>query len=201
MTFKEGELRAKAQKRAKTTRADAVTRQRVAKDILHSDSIIKGGPAKTYDIFLSHAFKDHELVLGLKADFEDHGFSVYVDWVEDDGLDRTKVNAETAHLLRQRMSQCRALAFAYTSASPESKWMPWELGYFDALKKSRVALLRIDLDAATQGYVSQEYLQLYPYIEKAKDKKQQDRLWVERDAKTYVVLNEWLDGKEPILHP
>jgi len=40
-----------------------------------------------YDIFLSHSFKDAELILGIKKILEDdYGYSVYVDWIEDKHL-------------------------------------------------------------------------------------------------------------------
>ena len=38
-------------------------------------------------------------------------------------------------MLRQRMDHCRFLLFATSKASPDSKWMPWELGYFDGLRR------------------------------------------------------------------
>ena len=38
--------------------------------------------------------------------------------------------------------------------------MPWELGYFDGLKGSRIAIMPID-DGGV-GMKGQEYLELYP---------------------------------------
>src|SRR3954469_25882869 len=52
-----------------------------------------------FDIFLSHASKDSDLVLGTKAILESLGYKVYVDWIDDAQLDRSNVNIETADLL------------------------------------------------------------------------------------------------------
>ena len=60
---------------------------------------------KTYDIFLSHSSKDDELIAGLKLILEDLGYSVYVDW-NDNQLNPDNVTLETAKVLRERMSQC-----------------------------------------------------------------------------------------------
>jgi len=48
-------------------------------------------PYETYDVFLSHAFLDAEVIYGLKIILEEAGFTVYVDWYEDSHLDRGKV--------------------------------------------------------------------------------------------------------------
>ena len=114
-----------------------------------------------YDIFLSHSYEDAEVIAGIKVLVEQEGLSVYVDWIEDAQADRSKVTAKTAEMLRQRMRHCRFLLFATSKASPSSKWMPWELGYFDGLRQDRVGILPI---VASDGgsFNGQEYLGLYP---------------------------------------
>ncbi len=119
---------------------------------------------KTYDIFLSHSFRDADLILGVKLKLEDHGHTVYVDWIEDPQLDRLKVNKSTAEKLRNRMQSCKCLCYATTPSSSDSKWMPWECGYMDG-KKNRVAIL--PLTESGQSYAGQEYLGIYPYIDEA----------------------------------
>lgn len=116
-----------------------------------------------FDVFLSHASKDAELVLGTKAILENQGLKVYVDWIEDAYLDRSKVNTETANLLRTRMRQSNSLIWMATHAASESKWMPWELGYFDGFKPKHVAILPLT-DSATDRFIGQEYLGLYPLV-------------------------------------
>jgi hypothetical protein len=45
-----------------------------------------------YDNYLSHCFRDAPIILGLKIEIEIMGYKVYVDWVDDAQLDRTKVS-------------------------------------------------------------------------------------------------------------
>lgn len=118
-----------------------------------------------FDIFLSHASKDEDLILGVKAMMESEGYKVYVDWVEDAQLDRSKVTTETAELLRTRMRQSKSLIWVATEAASESKWMPWELGYFDGYKPKQVAILPL-VDNAYSAFKGQEYLSLYPIVGK-----------------------------------
>lgn len=118
-----------------------------------------------FDIFLSHASKDGDLILGVKSLLENFGFKVYVDWVDDPQLDRSKVNKETAGLLRRRMRQSTSLVWAATEAASDSKWMPWELGYFDGFRPNQVAILPL-VDNASDAFKGQEYLDLYPVIRK-----------------------------------
>lgn len=121
-------------------------------------------PGERFDIFLSHSFKDAPLILGIVELLESQHISVYVDWIIDRQLDRSKVNAKTAALLRTRMGQCRSLIYATSTSSPSSKWMPWELGYFDGKKGRHISIMPIEESA--QGTQGQEYLGLYPAIEK-----------------------------------
>jgi hypothetical protein len=47
--------------------------------------------AKHYDIFLSHSYDDAEIIYGVKKLIEGLGLSVYVDWIDDAKLDRSKM--------------------------------------------------------------------------------------------------------------
>lgn len=114
-----------------------------------------------FDIFLSHSSRDAEIILGVKAILEDTGVKVYVDWIEDAHLDRSRVTHETADLLRRRMRQSGSLIWVATEAASQSKWMPWELGYFDGFRPKHVAILPL-VDSASETFHGQEYLGLYP---------------------------------------
>lgn len=119
-----------------------------------------------FDIFLSHSSKDAELVLGVVTILEGFGYSVYVDWLVDTQLSRENVNRSTAEILRKRMKQSNSLLYLATSNSSESKWMPWELGYFDGHKPERTAILPV-LDSANSTFNGQEYLGIYPVVNKS----------------------------------
>lgn len=124
-----------------------------------------------FDIFLSHSYLDSREILTLKKDIEGMGFSVYVDWMDDAQLSRDRVTKDAATILRHRMDNSNCLLYIASSHSKHSKWMPWELGYFDA-KKGRVAILPIS-DAPTTDFPSYhglEYLGLYYYIDKCPPK-------------------------------
>ena len=96
-----------------------------------AEKMEKQAKANTFDIFLSHAFSDKEMILGTTQILEDLGYSVYLDWRDDPGLDRQNVNPDTAETLRTRMKMSRCLFYATTSGAATSRWMPWELGFKD----------------------------------------------------------------------
>jgi hypothetical protein len=121
--------------------------------------------SKTYDIFLSHSFDDAEDIYGVKKIIERLGLSVYVDWIEDSKLDRSKVTVATAAILRERMKACSSLVYAHSTNSSNSVWMPWELGYFDGIRPRQVWILPLVTDYDSE-FKDQEYLGLYPSVEK-----------------------------------
>ena len=148
-------------------------------------------PAKTYDIFLSHSIRDAELILGMKAIFEDLKYSVYVDWIEDPQMDRSKVTPATADQLRQRMSSSKSLFFVTTTNAESSKWMPWECGFFDG-KKEKVAIVPIQASSTNNAYSGQEYLGLYPYIVQQASSTQREMLWVRKSGSIYTSYDNWV---------
>ena len=169
--------------------------------IFEKAAAIETAEGKTFDIFLSHSYSDKDSIKAIKQTIEVMGFTVYVDWIHDSHLDRSKVTKESADLLRKRMKQCRALFFVTSSASPESKWMPWELGYFDAFGQ-RVAILPLVVTATSSNdYKGQEYLGLYPYVTKARAQGEtKETLWIRESEKKYVWFSSWLKGEGPSEH-
>lgn len=130
------------------------------------DAVVRATPmSATFDVFLSHSVSDADLVLGIKGLLEEEGLKVYVDWDTDRQLDRSQVNAETAAVLRARMRKSKSMLYIATAASSGSKWMPWELGFFDGFRSNHVAILPV-LDYSFESFEGQEYLGLYPTVEK-----------------------------------
>ena len=168
-----------------------------AREILVAESRASTSP-RPYDIFLSHSFKDAELILGLRNEIVEMGFSVYVDWLEDSTLDRQNVTPATAAVLRSRMGQCAALIFATSEAAAESRWMPWELGYFDALR-GKVGILPVaESPSSTDLYAGREYLGLYPYITRRPSQGiNPATAWVHAQPNVYVSVGGWLRGEKP----
>jgi len=153
-------------------------------------------PYDEFDIFLSHSYRDKEIIPYLKKELEDMGYSVYVDWITDKLLSREQVTKETAKVLQKRMKQSKFLFFATSENSPNSKWMPWELGYFDGIKNKRVAILPISKEENdfSENFKGQEYLGLYCWV--VKDKKEyssyEEKLFIKCD--TYGIeksIDEW----------
>jgi hypothetical protein len=148
-----------------------------------------------FDVFLSHSVKDADVILGIVAALKQQGLKVYVDWIVDPQMDRSRVTPETAERLRQRMRQSASLIiYAHSNQSGSSKWMPWELGYFDGFR-SAVAVLPI-AQTTQESFAGQEYLGLYPYIDGSGL-----TLWVNRGAApprlfrgqaNYKHFREWL---------
>ena len=177
--------------------------------------------SKEYDIFLSHSYADREIIPQLKQVLEDMGYRVYVDWIDDKLLSRENITKETAKVLQIRMNQSKSLFFATSENSPSSKWMPWELGYFDALKNKRVAIFPIQKDnnGFNSNFRGQEYLGLYYYISIDKLSREFqhkammmeknalqkliakfdtiDKLFINENSSKFVVFEEWLDGENP----
>lgn len=121
-----------------------------------------------FDIFLSHCLRDAILIIGLKRMLESEGLRVYVDWIDDVELDRTDVTPATAAQLRQRMESCRSLVYATSQNASSSRWMPWELGFFDGTHGAESVAI-CPISTGTGRYVGEEYLGLYKTLEKVRD--------------------------------
>ncbi|MBE2262433.1 MAG: toll/interleukin-1 receptor domain-containing protein [Burkholderiaceae bacterium] len=158
--FTKSEARAAAERNRGLRKSAGMTSGRILRE-----SVIAATVTDTFDVFLSHSIADAEIVLGIKQLLEESGLKVYVDWVEDAHLDRRAVSKETAAVLRQRMRQSKSLIYLSSDNSSSSKWMPWELGYFDGFKPDGVAIMPV-LENSTDTFIGQEYLGLYPIVQR-----------------------------------
>ena len=119
----------------------------------------------SFDVFLSHSFDDAEVILGVKKILEGLGFAVYVDWIDDANLDRNTVSSATAKVLRNRLRSCTSLVYAHSENATNSKWMPWELGYFDGFRPGFVWVLPL-VTSYDSEFKGQEYIGVYPTVDK-----------------------------------
>ncbi|NMQ05559.1 hypothetical protein E4Q08_09920 [Candidatus Accumulibacter phosphatis] len=88
---------------------------------------------RIYDVFLSHRRENEALVTELNDYIENElHFEAYVDWKDSssDHLDREHVTAGTANYLRTIMRHSCSLIFVVGENAGESRWTPWELGFF-----------------------------------------------------------------------
>lgn len=85
------------------------------------------------------------------------------------------------------MKQSESLFFATSTSSPDSKWMPWELGYFDGLRQGRIAIVPL---VATEGaaFRGQEYLGLYPKVERLPTSSGSSKVFVTKGAETRTFM-------------
>jgi len=187
MLFVESEARARARK--------ATTITKSAADVLVEQTQAQRKAALPTDIFLSHSFKDNELILGIALQIEDLGYKVYIDWRDDPTLDRTHVNKKTATLLRDRLCASKCLLYVTTESSADSKWMPWELGFKDG-QSGKVAIVPV-ASGRQEEYKGQEYLAIYYYISVANDTSKRRRLWVQSSPICYITFDRWLEGEAP----
>jgi len=175
-----------------------------------------------FDIFLSHSYADRKIIPSIKEVLEGMGFKVYVDWINDKLLSRENVSKTTAEILQKRMQQSKSLFFATSENSPSSKWMPWELGYFDGKKDKRVAILPIKTENNDfkEDFEGQEYLGLYYYVtiddasklleshiwameknafnKMYEEMKKKKSLYIHKDSSTYTSFYDWVSGEKPM---
>jgi hypothetical protein len=84
--------------------------------------------------------------------------------IDDADLDRTAVTPENAERLRLRMRRCSSLLYLATDDASRSKWMPWEVGFFDGLDEGVIGILPV-LEDPTQEFEGMEFLGLYGVVD------------------------------------
>lgn len=144
-----------------------------------------------YDLFISHSFSDKNLVTGLEYLFDKAGYKVYIDWIDDPNLDRNNVTKQTAEIIKNRLKNCKALAYISTENIISSKWCPWELGLADGLHNGKACILPV----MNNTFKGQEYLNLYSYVEYSvteRTGKMDFLVYDSEDRSKCKVLSEWL---------
>lgn len=117
-----------------------------------------------YDVFLSQAIKDEDLVFGVYCILtEDIGLKVFCDWLEKPLNDHAATKPADAELIRRKMAASTALMYIDSENAHVSTWMSWEIGWFHGAKR-RVCVLPI-VRSETDPYRGREFLGLYPAIE------------------------------------
>lgn len=171
----------------------------VENSMFKSESAIDVNEYKEFDIFLSHSYSDRKVIPGLKSELEALGYSVYVDWIVDKLMSRENVTPKTAEILQKRMKQSKSLFYATSENTVNSKWMPWELGYFDGLKDKRVAILPIKKNNNfSEDFKGQEYLGLYYYVDISMlQNSTKKALFINESSNEYVNYDRWLNGEKP----
>ena len=150
-------------------------------DLIHSIYNSQLEQMKKFDLFLSHSSFDSELLLSLKSVLNHSNVNVYVDWVSDrNALKRELTNINTANTIIERLKSSKALLYIHTQASQNSKWTPWELGFFHALK-GKICIYNPD------NIEKAPYLDIYPIVVL-----EEGKLFVETGAGR-VLIKQWID--------
>lgn len=117
-----------------------------------------------YDVFLSQTIHDREIVYGVYALLtEDLKLIVFCDWIDAPQADRSNVTPENARYIQDRMARSDTLLFVDSQSADQSKWMCWEIGWFDGAK-GKVGVLPV-VKRAEDPYRGREFLGLYPAVE------------------------------------
>ena len=101
-------------------------------------------------------------VLKLPRELNSLGFSVYIDWIENSESGRMEITP----LLKKAMNNSFSLLYIHTHNSENSKWTPWEIGFFDSRKNSsRIGIMPVlNSNQSIASYNGQEYLTQYSQI-------------------------------------
>ena len=135
-------------------------------DVVHNVSFTES--TGDYDVFISHSYKNKESIARLHQLFSNMGFEAFVDWMDPDFDDRSKMNEERAGKLREYLSKCHCLVYVDSIDAEKSAWCPWELGLADAYTAGRCFILPpLDGESANCGH---QYLQLYDTLYLSKEK-------------------------------
>jgi len=154
------------------TRAEAILSYRrtygtvtAAADRQLREEVAKHSALSNYDIFLSHCSRDRQEVLGVHALLKAQGLKVFVDWIEDPLTNRAKVTSVNAAWLRQVMRASKTFVYLVSDNSESSKWMAWELGYFDGFRPGHIGILPL-VDDIGAGFAGVEFVGLYPTVQR-----------------------------------
>jgi hypothetical protein len=95
------------------------------------------------------------------------------------------------------MRASSALLYVSSKHSTKSRWMPWELGFFDG-HKGKVGIVPITEDQ-NGPFKGQEYVSLYPSVQDFPIKGTTNRaLWIMVSNMRYAKLIPWIRGDEQI---
>jgi hypothetical protein len=117
----------------------------------------------TKNTFLAHSSQDKEFLPAVIEILSNHGANVYID-KEDERLPE-QTSPKSAAILRDTIAGCRKFVALVTPRSKLSKWIPWELGLGDGIRKvDNVTLFPSAESVAEMTWAEQEYLGLYQRI-------------------------------------
>jgi hypothetical protein len=127
------------------------------------------------DVFISHKQEDAAAAERLRDSIVGQGYTCYTD-TRDRHIGRIVSARKKAERLRKQLRGCRSLIYLYSPRAIESKWMPWELGFFDGRWGSVPVGLYFTATEPRQRkgerrlqetFSVQEYLEMYERVDEA----------------------------------
>ncbi len=166
---------------------------RVASITESNNIIAKSESQNNKNVFLSHSSKDKDYLPHVISFLENYGGFIYIDKL-DQSLPNT-TNHETAVKLKERIIGINKFVLFATENSKDSKWMPWELGIADGIKKYYdIAILPSAENMYEENWAEQEYLGIYKKIIWGSIKGGHGKDWIVKDfhKNEATYLKEWL---------
>lgn len=147
--------------------------------------------AATTSVFLSHSHYDKDVVEQAKIFFENLGISIYVDWADETMPERT--NGTTANKIKsQIISVNDKFVLLATNNAVNSKWCNWEVGIADPFKLPKKKFAILPLANNSGSWDGNEYLQIYPRIEKNPRESGGEGYYVWYPDNTWETIENWL---------
>lgn len=142
-------------------------------------------------IFLSHSHTEKDIVEQAIAFFRNLGIDVYVDWA--DKTMPEKPCAETANKIKSQIKENDKFILLATNTAIESKWCNWEVGLGDTYKLIYKKIAILPLADNSGNWKGNEYLQIYPRIEKGNYMPSNYFVWYPDNSSEDIV--DWLRRK------
>lgn len=146
--------------------------------------------AKT-SIFLSHSHTDKDVVKQAVTFFRTLGIAIYVDWMDETMPEKT--NGVTATNIKSKIILNDKFILLATNSAVASKWCNWEVGIGDTYKYKENKLAILPLADNNSTWTGNEYLQIYPRIEKKYSFSNDDFELIFPNG-TIIELKTWLNS-------
>lgn len=117
------------------------------------------------------------------------GISIYVDWADETMPEKT--NGITAQKIKRQIYRNDKFVLLATNSAITSKWCNWEVGIGDIYKLSSRKIALLPLAENSGVWNGNEYLQIYPRIEK--DSLKNNEYYICYPDGTFEELLIWLN--------
>ena len=140
-------------------------------------------------IFLSHSHNDEDLLEDIIAILTKLDIEVYVDLLDEELS--YPPSDKTAIKIKEKIKENKKFILLATNDAIASKWCNWELGLGDAAKYiENIALFPVADNSG--NWIGNEYLQIYPYIEKHSKLKEYDNYSIVYPDGRKIKLEQWM---------